>query len=153
MSIFHDTWTWHTRLGRANFELMNDLCKNELVIRLHKLKFNKNKPCDACQKEKQSKSSFKLKNIVSTSRPLELIHMDLFDPTRVASLGGMHYAYVLVDDYSRYTWVCFLAHKNDAFKVFENFAKIVQKEKSFYITFIRSDHGTEFENEFCQNIL
>ena len=53
--------------------------------------------------------------------------MDLFGPTRVASLGGMHYAYVLVDDYSRYTWVCFLAHKNDAFKAFENFTKIIQK--------------------------
>ena len=74
--------------------------------------------------------------------------MDLFGPTRVASLGGMHYAYVLVNDYSRFTWVCFLAHKNDAFKAFENFAKRVQKEKGFCITSIRSDHGTEFENEF-----
>ena len=100
---------------------MNDLCKNELVIGLSKLKCNKDKPCDTCQKGKQSKSSFKLKNVVSTYRPLELIHMDLFGPTRVVSLGRMHYAYVLVDDYSRYTWVCFLAHKNDAFKAFESF--------------------------------
>ena len=127
---------------------MNDLYRNKLIIRLPKLKFNKDKSCDACQKGKQSKSSFKFKNIVSTSRPLELIHMDLFGPTRVASLGGMHYAYVLVDDYSRFTWVCFLAHKNDAFKAFENFAKRVQKEKGFCISFIGSDHGTEFENEF-----
>ena len=57
--------------------------------------------------------------------------MDLFGPTRVASLNGMHYAYVLVDDYFRYTWVCFLAYKNDAFKVFENFAERIQKEKFF----------------------
>ena len=57
--------------------------------------------------------------------------MDLFSPTRIASSGGIHYAYILVDDYSRYTWVCFLAHKNDAFKAFENFAKRVQKEKNF----------------------
>ena len=130
---------------------MNDLCKNELVIGLPKLKFNKDKPCDACQKGKQSKSSFKLKNVVSTSRPLELIHMDLFGPTRVASLGVMHYAYILVDDYSRYTWVCFLTYKNDAFKAFENFAKRVQKEKDFCIFSIRSDHGIEFENEFFKN--
>ena len=74
--------------------------------------------------------------------------MNLFGPTRVASLGGMHYTYILVDDYSRFTWVCFLAYKNDAFKAFENFAKRVQKEKDFYISSIRSDHGTEFENEF-----
>ena len=74
--------------------------------------------------------------------------MDLFRPTRVASFGGMHYTYVLVDDYCRYTWVYFLAQKNDAFKAFEIFLKRVQKEKSFCIFSIRSDHGTEFENEF-----
>ena len=77
---------------------MNDICENELVIGLPKLEFTKDKPCDACQKGKQSKSSFKLKNIVSTSRPLELIYMDLFGPTKVTSLGGMHYVYVLVDN-------------------------------------------------------
>ena len=74
--------------------------------------------------------------------------MDLFGPTRVASLGGMYYAYVLVDDYSRYTWECFLVHKNDAFKAFENFIKRVKKEICFFISSIRSDHGTKFENEF-----
>ena len=77
--------------------------------------------------------------------------MDLFGPTRVASLGGMRYAYILVDDYSRFTWVCFLAHKNDAFKAFKNFAIRVQKEKGFYISSIRSNHETEFENEFFKN--
>ena len=73
------------------------------MIGLPQLKFIKDKPYNACQKGKQSKSSFKLKNIVFTSRPLELIHMDLFGLTRVASLAEMHYAYVLVDDYSRFT--------------------------------------------------
>ena len=51
--------------------------------------------------------------------------MNLFGSTRVASLGGMHYALMLVDDYFRFTWVCFLAHKNDACKAFQNFAKRV----------------------------
>ena len=109
IAISHNTQIWHRRLEHANFELLDDLSKHELVVGLSKLKFTKDKPCDTCQKEKQSKSSFKLKNVVFTSRPLELIHMDLFKSTRVASLGGMDYAYVLVDDYSRYTWVCFLA--------------------------------------------
>ena len=112
---------------------------------------NKDKPCEACQKGKQSKSSFKLKNVVSTSKPLELIHMDLFGLTKVTNLGGMHYTYVLVDDYPRYTWVCFLAHKNDAFKAFKNFTKRVQKEKGFCISSIRSDHGTEFKNKIFKN--
>ena len=118
------------------------------MISLSKLEFTKDQSYNACQKGKQSKSSFKLKNVVLTSRPLELIHMDLFGPTRVASLGGMHYAYVLVNNYYRYTWVCFFAHKNDAFKAFENFSKRIQKEKGFCISSIRIDHETEFENEY-----
>ena len=60
--------------------------------------------------------------------------MDLFGPTRVASLGGMHYAYVLVDDYSKFTWVSFLAHKNDAFKDFENFTKRVKKKVFIFLS-------------------
>ena len=52
MSISHDTWTQYTRLGHVNFELLNDLCKHELVIGLLKLEFTKDKPCDACQKGK-----------------------------------------------------------------------------------------------------
>lgn len=118
MSIFLDTWPWHRRRRHANFELLDDLIKNELVDGSSKLKFIKDKTCDAYQKGKQTKTFVKLKNKVSTSRPLELNHMDLFGPTRVASLGGMHYAFVLADDYSSFTWVYFLAHKNDAFKAF-----------------------------------
>ena len=52
MSISHDIWIWHRRLGHTNFELLNDLYKHELVIGLPKLEFTKDKPCDACQKEK-----------------------------------------------------------------------------------------------------
>ena len=53
--------------------------------------------------------------------------MDLFGPIRVTSLSGMHYIYVLVNDYSRYTWVCFLTRKNDGFKAFENFQREFKK--------------------------
>ena len=74
--------------------------------------------------------------------------MDLFGPTTIASLGGMQYTYVFVDDYSRYTWVFFFTHKNDAFKAFENFIKRIQKEFFFCILTIWSDHGIEFENKF-----
>ena len=55
-----------------------------------------------------------------TSRPLELIHMDLFGPTKTKSLSGNRFAFVLVDDFSRFTWVFFLEHKNQAFFTFSN---------------------------------
>ena len=56
----------------------------------------------------------------------------------------------MVDDYTRWTWVMFLNHKDEAFKVFHIFCKRVQNEKGIYITSIRSDHGGEFENESFQ---
>ena len=80
-------------------------------------------------KKEQVKSSFKPKNQVSTSRPLELLYMDLVGLPQVASLSGKHYTYVIVDDYFRFCWVAFLTHKNDAFKVFKSLAKRVQNEK------------------------
>ena len=89
---------------------MSKLIRKNLVKGLPKVNYERNKLCDACQLEKQTINTFKPRNIVSTTRPLELLHMGLFGPTRTASLGGRRYGLVIVDDYSRFTWVIFLAH-------------------------------------------
>jgi len=72
------------------------------------------------------------------------------------SLGGKAYGFVIVDDFSRFTWVLFLTNKSEAFQEFEDFCKRVQKDGKYSITTIRSDHGTEFDNhyfnEFCRNL-
>ena len=88
-----------------NMNLITQLNKNELVGGLLKISFEKNKVCEACQMGKQIKTSFKNKNFISTSRPLELLHMDLFSPLRTISLGDKSYAFIIVDDFSRYIWV------------------------------------------------
>ena len=74
------------------------------------IKFVKNKVCDACKLGKQIKSSFKSKNQISTSKILQLIHIDLFRPIDATSIGDSKYAFVIIDDFSRYTWTYFLAH-------------------------------------------
>ena len=68
-----------------------------------------------------------------TSRPLELIHMDLFDPTKTKSLNENHFVFVFVfvDDFSRFTWVFFLEYKDQAFSHFNIFRKRVKKEFFF----------------------
>ena len=71
----------------------------ELVIGLPKLKFEKDHICDACQMGKQTRSSFKIKNTVSASKPLQHLHIDLFDPTQTASISGKIYAFIIVDDF------------------------------------------------------
>ena len=87
--------------------------------------------CEACQKEKQIKSSFKAKNVVSTSRPLDLLHIDLFGPTRTSSLSRCIYGLVIVYDYTRWTWVRFLTHKDESFDTFYKFCKKIQNKKEF----------------------
>jgi len=150
-SMVEDPWVWHRKLGHASMHTIQKLSKHDLVIGLPKLDFSKDHICDACQLGKQTRSSFKIKNIVSTSKPLQLLHMDLFGPTRTASIGGKKYAFVIVDDFSRFTWVMFLSHKDDALKNFEVFCKKVQREKGYYISTIRSDHGGEFESRAFEN--
>ena len=109
--------------------------------------FQKDKICDACQFEKQVRTSFKSILEISTTRPSQLLHMDLFGPSRTTSLDGKHFAFVIVDDFSRYTWVIFLATKDEALKTFSYFCKIVQNEQGYLITTIKSDHGGEFDND------
>ncbi|WJX34371.1 hypothetical protein P8452_22493 [Trifolium repens] len=100
------------------------------------------------------KSSFKNNNIVSSTRPLELLHIDLFGPVNTASINGKKYGLIIVDDYSRWTWVKFLRTKDDTYEVFSIFCTQIQNEKDSKILKVRSDHGGEFENEpfekFCE---
>ncbi|RDX72478.1 hypothetical protein CR513_48041, partial [Mucuna pruriens] len=131
VSINDDQWTWHKKLGHVNLRLISKLKKHNLLRSLPTCVYKAYMLCDACQKGKQIKGSFESKNIVSTSRPMELLHIDLFGPTRIASLGEKHYGL---------TVVIFLAHKDETFKVFFIFYKHIQNEKSFNIVSIRSDH-------------
>ena len=83
-----ESWMWHRRLGHASMHVTSKLCKNDLVVGLPKLSFDFDKICDACVKGKHKKSAFKPKNCVSTYKLLQLLHIDLFGPTRIMSLGG-----------------------------------------------------------------
>jgi transposase InsO family protein len=149
-----DSWLWHRRLAHVNFDLLNKVVAKDLVVGLPKIKISKDHLCDACQMGKQTRISFKSKNIVSTRKPLKILHMDLFGPSRIKSLSGNYYGFVIVDDYSRFFWTIFLASKSDTFSGFEKFAKISQNKLNTSIVTIRSDHGGEFKNhlfeEFCE---
>jgi len=81
-----------------------------------------------------------------TSKVLEFLHMDLMGPMQVESIGGKRYVFVVVDDFSRFTWVNFIREKSDTFDVFKELCTQLQRAKDCGIVRIRSDHGTEFEN-------
>lgn len=78
--------------------------------------------------------------------------MDLFGPTHTSSIGGKRYAFVIVDNLSRFTWLIFPTHKNNFFTNFEAFCKTVQREACYFITTIHTDHGGEFENKAFEDI-
>ena len=99
------------RLGHVGMKLLNKLSKHKYVKGLEKDKFEKDKPCNSCQAGKQVGAAHRPKNLITTTTPFELIHIDLFGPTTYKSLGGNKYGLVIVDDYSRYTWVFFLKDK------------------------------------------
>lgn len=146
-----DYWLWHWHLGHIHFDLINKISSKNLVVDLPNINFFKDKIYDVCQMGKQTKLYFKSKNINSTSKPLELIHIDLFGCSRKKSLDGSCYGFVNVDDHSRYIWVLFLAHKKENFKDFVKFYKIFQNIFNLKIVIIHSDHGGEFVNHQFEN--
>ncbi|GJR80526.1 retrovirus-related pol polyprotein from transposon TNT 1-94 [Tanacetum coccineum] len=137
---------WHRILGHTNMQLIQSLASKELVRNLPKLKYDRHF-YDACKIGKQAHVSHKAKNIVSTTRCLELLFMDLFGPSAIRSYGGNRYTLVIVDDYSRYTWTRYLANKIEAFEEFEMFSQMIQNKLGCSIVSIRTDHGREFDNE------
>ncbi|KAJ9566903.1 hypothetical protein OSB04_002869 [Centaurea solstitialis] len=139
-------WLWHKRLSHLNFKTLNQLYINNLVVGLPDFRYTKVSLCSACEKGKQTRASFKSKQISSISSPLQLLHMDLFGPVNVQSIAGKKYTLVIVDEYSRYTWVFFLRSKSDAPEEIIMFVRKMERLNNLTVRSIRSDHEIEFKN-------
>ncbi|GJX41694.1 putative ribonuclease H-like domain-containing protein [Tanacetum coccineum] len=141
-------------LGHLNFKTMNKLVKGNLVRGLPSKLFENDQTCVACQKGKQHKASCKSKTENSISLPLHLLHMDLFGPTFVKSLMKKMYCLVVTDDYSRFTWVFFLATKDETSGILKSFITGIENLVDHKVKVIRCDNGTEFKNremnQFCE---
>jgi len=120
--------------------------KHDLVVGLKDVKFEKDKVCSACQAGKQVANLHPSKSTMSTSRPLKLLLMDLFNPTTYRSIRGNCYCLVVVDDYSRYTWVFFLNDKANTYDIFKKFLTRAENEFDIKLKKVRSDNGSEFRN-------
>jgi hypothetical protein len=101
-------WLWHYRLTYVGMKNLHNLLKGDHVLGLTDVCFEKDRPCAACQAGKQVGSTHRGKNVMTTSRPLELFHMDLFGPVAYLSIGGSKYGLVIVDEFLRFTLVFFL---------------------------------------------
>jgi hypothetical protein len=101
-------WLEHRRLAHVGMKNLHKLLKGEHVLGLTNVHFEKDMICSACQAGKQVRAHHPHKNIITTERPLELLHMDLFDSIAYISISRSKYCLVIVDDYSHFTWVFFL---------------------------------------------
>ncbi|GJU35966.1 retrovirus-related pol polyprotein from transposon TNT 1-94 [Tanacetum coccineum] len=141
------SWLWHRRLSHLNFGAINHLARHGLVRGLPKLKFEKDHLCSACAMGKSKKKPHKPKSEDTNQEKLYLLHMDLCGPMRVASVNGKKYILVIVDDYSRFTWVKFLRSKDEAPDFIIKFLKMIQVRLQVTVRRIRTDNGTEFVNQ------
>ncbi|GJW78928.1 retrovirus-related pol polyprotein from transposon TNT 1-94 [Tanacetum coccineum] len=116
----HKSWLWHRRLNHLNF---------------------------ACQLGKSKKHTHKPKTENTNLEVLNTLHMDLCGPMRVQTINGKKYILVIVDDYSRFTWVKFLRSKDETPTVVIKFLKQIQVGLNKTVRFIRTDNGTEFVNK------
>ena len=99
---------WHQQMRHASYKHLSIVSKHESVLGIPKLSRMSNVVCGLCQLGKQTKAKHPDTQTSATSRPLELLHLDLMGPTRTESLGGKRYIMVVVDDFTRYTWVILL---------------------------------------------
>ncbi|GJX01708.1 putative ribonuclease H-like domain-containing protein [Tanacetum coccineum] len=152
-ATIYESKLWHRRLGYVNFKNINKLVKGHLVRGLPSKVFVNDHTCVACKKGKQHKASCKAKLERTIKKPLELLHIDLFGPVLVESINKKKYCLVVTDDFSKFSWVFFLATKDETNEILYKFITCLENQLNHKVKIIRSDHGTEFKNhamnEFC----
>jgi hypothetical protein len=106
-------WLWHRRLAHISMRNLHKLQKDGHILELTNIVFEKDRSCGACQAGKKVGVQHHAKNIMTTTTPLEMLHMNLFDPIIYISIGGNKYGLVIGDDYSYFTWALFLQDKSE----------------------------------------
>ena len=132
---------WHCRLGHPNLRLLHNVIS---TYGLPIFSGNKIDSCDACLSSKSHRLPYS-KSPHQTSKPLEIIHSDLWGPSPVISYNGNRYYVCFIDDFTRYTWLYPLKLKSDVFQTFIDFQHRVERQFNQKIMSFQSDWGGEFQ--------
>ncbi|GJW56531.1 retrovirus-related pol polyprotein from transposon TNT 1-94 [Tanacetum coccineum] len=147
------SWLWHQRLSYLNFDTINDLARNDLITGLPKFKYHKEHLCPSSKQGKNKRASHPPKPVPNSKQRLHLLHMDLCGPMRIASISRTWYVLVIVDDYSRYTWVLFPRSKDEAPKEIKIFLKKITVLLQALVIVIRTNNSTKFKNQVLKEYL
>nr|GFC38367.1 ribonuclease H-like domain-containing protein [Tanacetum cinerariifolium] len=134
-------------MGYGDYQIGNVIISRVLARGLPKLKFEKDHLCSACAMGKSTKKTHKPKSEDTNQEKLYLLHMDLCGTMRGESINGKKYILVIVDDYSRFTWVKFLRSKDETPMFIIKFLKMIQVRLNIPVRRIQTDNGTEFVNQ------
>ncbi|UYV71371.1 FHDC1 [Cordylochernes scorpioides] len=140
------------RFCHINSEILNSMSKKNTVKGLEKVQGNPT-TCDVCKVAKITRSSFKFSYTILTRKPLEKVHMDIWGPAPVRSLGGSRYFLSIIDDYSRKVNVYFLKEKSEVFNYFKQYLHESERALNAKLKCIRTDNGLEFCNKEFENFL
>nr|GEU47044.1 retrovirus-related Pol polyprotein from transposon TNT 1-94 [Tanacetum cinerariifolium] len=135
------SWLWHQRLSHLKFDTINDLARNDLVLSVPRFKYHKEHLCPSCDQGKSKRASHPPKPVPNSRQRLHLIHMDLCRPMRIASINGKWYILVIVDDYSRYTWI--FKNKHDEEQT------VIRNKSRFVVRGYHQEEGLDFEESFA----
>ena len=135
-----EEWLWHSRFGHLNFHMLQEMSRKKSVEGLPPFVIPR-KVCRSCVAGKHHRTSFPKKSLVRATEPLELIHIDICGPLTPTTLGGSRYFLLIIDDFSRLTWVSMLQCKSDAFEAFTHFKNLAETEKGMKVKTLRSDRG------------
>ena len=141
-------WRWHIRYGHLNFGALKALGKKRMVNGLPIIS-HPNQLCEVCIFGKYPRKPFPKEAISKATKPLQLVHVDVYGSIKPTSFGKNNYFLLFIDDFSCKTWVYFLKTKSEAFDAFKKFKAQVEKEFGYEIKSLRYDRGGKLtSNDF-----
>jgi len=117
----------HMRLGHVSYSKLDVMIKRSMLKGLPQLEVRKDTVCAGCQYGKAHQLPYK-ESKFKAKEPLELVHSDVFEPVKQASISGRKYLVTFIDDFSRYVWIYFMKKKSETFSKFKEFKEVAEAE-------------------------
>jgi len=150
-----EAWVWHARFGHLHFAALRKMAKDGLVHGMP-LMSQVEQVCDACLVGKQRRAPFPQQALGRSTEPLQLLHGDICGPITPPTPSGNWYFLLLVDDYSRYVWICLLPTKDAAAAAIKRVQAAAECKSGKKLLVLRTDRGGEFAAtdfiEYCAEL-
>ena len=143
---------WHYRYGHRGMDSVTKLMKDDMVVGMDNTT-DKDTVCEGCIMGKQHRTKYPKGKAQRATEPFELVHSDVCGPMSVNSIGGSRYFVTSTDDYTRYTYIYFVKHKNEVLAKFKEFVNMVKNCTGKNVKTFRTDNGGEYCSKEFESFL